>query len=125
MLRLTLAGPESMQWPTNITFDAGSLIAGVLGFTAAIGAVLATLCTERCRARRELASLRRALGVEVRLYTANALEAHLYCKSLLLNDIGPRPALLMGDRAKPPPSVIYENAVVKVGEFRDCAATLV
>ena len=43
-----------MGWPQQITFDLGGLLAGILGFVAAIGAVLITLCTERRRAKREL-----------------------------------------------------------------------
>ena len=108
----------------HITFDLGGFLAGIIGFVAAIVAVLITLCAERRRAKRELNSLRRALGVEVRLYAANALKAHYYCKSLLTND-GPIHAILIEDRAKLPPSTVYANAVVKIGEFGDCGATLV
>ncbi len=108
-----------------MTFDLGGFLAGILGFIAAIVAVFVTLCAERRRAKRELRSLRRALGVEVRLYAAHALKAHCYCKSLLLDDDGPRPAILIEDRAKFPPSTIYANAVAKIGEFGDCAATVV
>ena len=114
-----------MGWPQQITFDWGGFFAGILGFVAAIGAVLITLGTERRRAKRELKSLRRALGIEVRLYSANALTAHYYCKSLLTNDDGPIHAILIEDRARLPPSTVYANAVVKIGEFGDCAATLV
>lgn len=112
-------------WLEHITFDLGGFLAGIFGFVAAIIAVLITLCAERRRAKRELNSLRRALGVEVRLYAANALTAHYYCKSLLTNNESPIHAILIEDRAKLPPSTVYANAVLKIGEFGDCGATLV
>jgi hypothetical protein len=120
----------NMGWPPDITWyklltEWGGLIAGCLGFVAAIVAVLVTIYGERRTAKRELASLRRALGVEVRLYTANALKAHYYCESLLINNESPIHFILIEDRAKFPSSSIYTNAVVKIGEFGDCAATLV
>lgn len=119
-----------MGWPSNLTVyklftDWGGLIAGGLGFIAAIGAVLFATCSERRKARREFDSLRRALGVEVRLYTANAFTAHLYCRSLLENGVGPIPSILIEDRAKLPASSVYANAVVKIGEFGGSAAALV
>jgi hypothetical protein len=82
---------------------------------------------ERSKAKRKLESLRRALGVEVRLYTANALAAHYYCKSLIIERDNETPILpiLIEDRAKLPASSIYANAVVKIGQFGDCVATLV
>ena len=119
----------TITWPPDITLyklltDWGGMIAGFLGFTAAILTVVFTLCSERRKTKRELASLRRALGVEVRLYTANALTAYLYCKSLILTD-DPIDAILIEDRAKLPTSGVYANAVIKIGEFGACAATLV
>lgn len=120
-----------MGWPACLTgyrllTDWGGLIAGVLGFAAAIIAVLLTLLSERRRATRELNSLRRALGVEIRLYTINAHTAYLYLKSLLFDTNGERVmATLVEDRAKLPSPAIYPNAALKIGEFGGCAAELV
>lgn len=57
-------------WPADLTWyklltDWGSVIAGTVGFAAAIVAVLLTLRSEQRRGTRQLKSLRRALGVEV------------------------------------------------------------
>lgn len=121
-----MAWPADFSWYKLLT-DWGSLIAGTLGFAAAIAAVLLAMGSEKRKAKREIESLRRALGVEVRLYTANAFTAHCYCKSLIFerDKENPIPSILIEDRAKLPSSSIYANAVIKIGEFGDCAATLV
>jgi hypothetical protein len=110
-----------MGWPACLTgyrllTDWGGLIAGVLGFVAAIAAVVVTLRSERRRATRELNSLRRALGVEIRLYTVNAHTAYLYLKSLLFDRTHENviPATLVEDRAKLPSPAIYPNAALKL-----------
>lgn len=50
-----------------------ALIAGALGFAAAIVAVVIALGIERRKADRELDALRKSLGVELRIIVANAL----------------------------------------------------
>ena len=50
-----------------------ALIAGLLGFAAAIVVVWITLRIERRKADRELDALRKSLGVELRIVIANAL----------------------------------------------------
>jgi hypothetical protein len=102
-----------------------SLIAGVLALVAAIAAVLLAIWNERRKAKRELASLRRALGVEVRQYTWNACRAHVQLKALIVEHLSPIPAIFVEDKAKLPPPQIYPNAVVNIGELGDCAANIV
>jgi hypothetical protein len=119
-----------MGWPTDFTWykllvDWGSLIAGSLGFAAAIIAVLLAIRSERRKARRELESLRRALGIEVRDFTYNAYRAHVQLKAMILGHVTPIPALFVEDKSKLPPPQIYPNSVVKIGEFGDCAANIV
>jgi hypothetical protein len=105
--------------------DQGSIIAGCLGFAAAIIAVLLAMGSERRKVTRELASLRRALGVEVRHYTWNAYRAHCQLKATIVGNVSPIPAIFVEDKAKLPMPQIYPNAVVHIGEFGECAANIV
>jgi hypothetical protein len=52
-----------------------SLTAGVLGFAAAIIAVILALQTERRKMQRELDALQKSLAVELRQHVGNALVA--------------------------------------------------
>jgi hypothetical protein len=87
--------------------------------------VLLTLRSEQRRGTRQLTSLRRALGVEVRDYTWNAYRAHVQLKTLIIGNVKPIPALFVEDKSKLPTPQIYPNAVVRIGEFGDCAANIV
>jgi hypothetical protein len=84
-----------------------SLIAGVFALVAAITAVLLAIWNERRKAKRELASLRRSLGVEVRQHTWNACRVHEQLKALIVGHIAPIPAIFVEDKAKLPPPQIY------------------
>jgi hypothetical protein len=103
--------------------DQGSVIAGSLGFGAAILAVILTLYSERRRAKRKLESLRRALGVEIRQYTANAFNAHCQCKAMIIrrNSNAKIAAIQVEDKAKLPPPQVFPKAVVRIGDFGICA----
>jgi hypothetical protein len=116
--------PLDLTWYKLLT-DWGSLIAGSLGFTAAIVAVLLAVANERRKAKHELRSLRHALGVELRDYTWNAYRAHEQLKVLIVDNVSPIPALFVEDKSKLPSPQIYPNAVVRIGEFDDCAANIV
>jgi hypothetical protein len=120
-----------MGWPADLTpykllTDWGSLIAGTLGFGAAIVAVLLAMRSERRKAKRALESLRRALGVEVRQYTANAYRAHRQCKDMIVRRSPDAriPAILVEDKTKLPPPHVFPNAVAQIGDFGTCAANL-
>jgi len=120
----------NMGWPADITWyklltDWGSLVAGSLGFAAAIVAVLLAMSSERRKTKRELESLRRALGVEVRDYTWNSYRAHVQLKAMIVGHVSPIPALFVEDKSRLPPPQIYPNAAVKIGEFGECAANIV
>jgi hypothetical protein len=122
------------DWQTLIT-GAGALLGGIAAYVAGRIQASATqqaanvqIEAERKKAQREIESLRRALGIEVRLYAANALTAHYYCKSLLYAMVEGEnaiPSILIEDRAKLPPSGIYANSVIRIGELGDCARTIV
>ena len=126
-------------WPANLTWyklltDWGSLIAGSFGFAAAIIAVWLAIGSERRKARRELESLRRALGVEVRLLMYNAYRAHDQLKTLLTarppfptaeNVTNRISASFVEDKTKLPEPQIYPQASFKISEFGDCAANIV
>lgn len=116
--------PLDLTWYKLLT-DWGSLIAGSLGFTAAIVAVLLAVANERRKTKHELKSLRHALGVELRDYTWNAYRAHEQLKVLIVGNVSPIPALFVEDKSKLPSPQIYPNAVVRIGEFGDCAANIV
>jgi hypothetical protein len=55
------------------------------------------------------------------------LTAHCYCKSLIIkiDNESQIPSILIEDRASLPAARIYASAAGKIGEFKDCAATLV
>jgi len=59
-----------------------AVIAGVVGFAAAIVAVVITLRSERRKAVRELDTLRKSLGVEMRQFTVQALNGHRSLRNL-------------------------------------------
>jgi hypothetical protein len=59
-----------------------ALLAGALGFTAAIWAVVFTFGAERRKQERELTALRRSFGVEFRQCILAALGAHQSMKAL-------------------------------------------
>ncbi len=59
-----------------------ALIAGVLGFTAAIGVVWMTLRVERRKLQRELDALRKSLAVELRQVVPRALGAGVALRDL-------------------------------------------
>jgi hypothetical protein len=114
-----------MQCAYEFFRDQGSIIAGCLGFAAAIIAVLLAMSSERRKVTGALASLRRALGVEVRHYTWNAHRAHCQLKAMIVGNVSPIPAIFVEDKAKLPLPQIYPNAVVHIGEFGECAANIV
>jgi hypothetical protein len=120
--------PADLSWYKLLT-DWGSLIAGSLGFFAAIAAVLLTMGSEGRKAKREVKSLRRALGVEVRQYMWNAYRAHVQLKAMIVGHptvaASSISALVVEDKTKFPPPQIYPCAAAKIGEFGDCAADIV
>jgi hypothetical protein len=63
-------------------YDWQWLLAGALGFAAAIIVVVITLLSERRKTGRELVAIRRSLGVELRQFVTMAHGAHLGFKKL-------------------------------------------
>lgn len=66
-----------------------SLLAGALGFTAAIFVVVLTLRSERRKADRDLEALRRSVGVEIRQSVAVALGTFQSLSKLAQKEDGP------------------------------------
>jgi hypothetical protein len=100
-------------------------LAGVLGFAAAIIAVVIALGSEQRKHRRELRIIRKSLGVEIRQYTANSYNAHLFCRAILLKRPGVIPAIMIEDKARLPDPTIYPNVATRISELGDCAAEIV
>jgi hypothetical protein len=114
-------GDFALKWQELI----GAFAGGVIGFAAAIVAVRWTLLSERRREKKELESVKRVLGAEIRQYAHQALDAHGVCKKLAevldrkfaLNDI------LNAGRFPAP--VIYANVAHRLGMMGDEAHWIV
>jgi hypothetical protein len=100
-----------------------ALIAGIVGFAAAILAVAITLRAERRKAAREqnedLSSLRRALGSEMRQFTDRVLLAHVKCCDLAESGIATLEDMQKVVRFSKP--VIYPLMANKLGRLGDDA----
>jgi hypothetical protein len=91
-----------------------TLIAGTLGFGAAIAAVVFTLNTERRKMERELEAIRSSLAIEFRQSTARALSA---ARLLRKHAISGKPitARMVESSFYFPPPVIYQASADKIG----------
>lgn len=102
-----------------------TLFAGLLGFAAAIFAVLIALGSERRKTNHTLTSVKRALGVEIRQYSANAYRAHLRCLTFLTRGEERTHAVEVNDAAMLPVPSVYPAVVTHIGEFGACAPQVV
>jgi hypothetical protein len=103
------------------------LVAGVVGFAAAIIAVVIALGSEGRKRKHELSVIRRALGIEVRHYTANAYRAHIALRGMLATIGKTRPgipAIMVEDKARLPTPTIYLSVAARIGEFSECGEEL-
>jgi|SRR5690348_6206193 len=94
------------------------LLAGLLGFGAAIWTVRVTLRSEYRRHTRELDSIRKSLGSEVRQFALRALEGHSACK-ILATGPGNFTLAQIEDAGRFVDPVIYPNVADKLGYFGD------
>jgi hypothetical protein len=102
-----------------------ALIAGALGFAAAITTVVIALGSEGRKRKHELSIIRRALGIEVRQYMANAYRGYLACRGMLEAGAVSVHALAVEDKAKLPAPTIYLSVAARIGEFSECGEQLV
>src|SRR6266446_5189305 len=101
-----------------------TLIAGLVGASAAIAAVVFALLSERRRRRREATALRVALGAEIRQFAFRAYEAHLSMRRRLENG-EPISVHQLDDDARFPAPVIYPNVANGLGMLQGHAHEVV
>jgi hypothetical protein len=95
-------------------YDWQSLLAGALGFAAAIIVVVITLLSERRKTGRELVAIRRSLGVELRQFVTMAHGAHLGFKKLAEGK-APITARMIENMVHIGQPVIYPASADKIG----------
>jgi hypothetical protein len=91
-----------------------ALIAGLLGFAAAIVAVVLTLRIERRKLQREMDALQKSLAVELRLLVSRALVAATSLKKLA-REHDPITARMVESYARVPAPIIYPANADKIG----------
>jgi hypothetical protein len=91
-----------------------SLIAGLLGFAAAIIAVVLTLRIERRKLEREMDALQKSLALELRQLVPNALGAGISLKNLPLKH-NPITARMVESYARVSAPIIYQANAGKIG----------
>ncbi len=115
MRQSALDGVASMEWFGQFLYDWQTGLTGVLGFGAAILAVVCTLRSERRRAKEELEALRRSLGVELRQCTTFALTAHRALRRLAQSKGTPITSRMIERLVHLPEPVIFRACADKVG----------
>jgi len=91
-----------------------ALIAGVLGFAAAIGVVWVTLRIERRKLQREMDALKKSLAVELRQQVPHALRAGLALRGLA-GSCPPITARMLQSLASVPAPMVYPATADKIG----------
>ncbi len=91
-----------------------ALIAGLLGFAAAVIAVILTLRIERRKLQREMDALQKSLAVELRQLVPNALGAAVALKKLA-REHDPITARMVESLARVPAPIVYPANVDKIG----------
>jgi|SRR5271169_3574592 len=100
-----------------------AIIAGALGFAAAIVAVVLTLRIERRKLHREMDALQKSLAVELRQQVGSALTAALSLRRLALSP--PISARMVESYARVPASAVYPASADKIGLLGDDAMEVV
>ena len=101
-----------------------ALVAGGLGFLAAIIVVYVTLRIERRKAERELDALRKSLAVELRQLVPRALGAAVALKKLA-REKNPITARMVENYARIPTAIIYPANADKIGLLGNDAISVV
>jgi hypothetical protein len=97
-------------------------IAGFIGGAAVIYVLLSMLREEKRKAEREMSTARRALALEIRLITGEALSKHKQCAAIL-GQTG-HPALMVEDRARLPIPQVFPTVASRLERFGDDAPEL-
>lgn len=91
-----------------------ALLAGILGFTAAIVAIVFTLQIEQRKAQRELDALRRSIAVELRHLVSRSLAASIsLLKQARRGDT--ITARMVESLARMPTPIVYQASASKIG----------
>jgi hypothetical protein len=101
-----------------------ALVAGILGFAAAILVVWMTLRSEGRKQRREFQTLKLAIAAEIRHFALLAIAAHERC-AVAIDDQGGITLHDLEDACRFSRPVIYENNASSVGKFGNCVHELV
>jgi hypothetical protein len=101
-----------------------ALIAGALGFAAAIGVVWITLRIERRKLQRELNALRKSLAVELRQVVPRALGAGVALRDLAQSN-QQITARMVESYARIPTPMVYPAAADQIGLLGDDAMGVV
>ena len=91
-----------------------ALLAGLLGFAAAIIAVILTLQIERRKLQREMDALQKSLAVELRQLVPNALRAAMSLKKLA-REHDPITARMVESLSRVPAPIVYTANADKIG----------
>jgi len=127
------SGTTKMGWLNSVGCPWGyvdcldkwqALIAGILGFAAAIIVVWMTLRSERRKERREFQALKIAIGSEIRQFALMAIGAHERCIAAIDHQIG-MSLHDLEDACRFPVPIIYESNANSVGKFGNCVHALV
>jgi hypothetical protein len=107
---------EPWRYTTNLDLldHWQALIAGVLGFAAAIGVVWITLRIERRKLQREMDALKKSLAVELRQQVPHALRAGLKLRELA-GSPSPITARMLQSLASVPAPMVYPATADKIG----------
>ncbi|MGA8077364.1 MAG: hypothetical protein WB868_08255 [Xanthobacteraceae bacterium] len=101
-----------------------ALIAGALGFAAAVVAVILTLRIERRKLQREMDALQKSLAIELRQHVGNALVAGNALKGLARG--GHRiTARMVESLVQVPAPIVYPASAAKIGLLGQDAMDLV
>jgi hypothetical protein len=116
LVTTTDASPASWQYTTILdAFDHWqALLAGLLGFAAAIIAVILTLRIEQRKTERELDALRKSLAYELRQQVPRALGAGLSLREVALGS-DPITARVIESYARLPTPLVYPANADKIG----------
>jgi hypothetical protein len=108
---------EPWTWHCAIAFIDRwqALLAGIIGFFAAISVVWFTLRSERRKRDHELEALRRSLGVEIRQLVVAARGTHLAFKRLVQNRAAEISARTIENLGFLPEPIIYRASANKIG----------
>jgi hypothetical protein len=108
------------QWQTLI----GAFAASALGFAAAIWTIQRTLQSENRKSHRELESIKKVLGAEIRQHANQAYEGHRKCRALAEGP-GNFSYGQIANAARFPPPIVFTKIADRLGMLGDEAHWIV